>query len=229
MTTQDTRAFSPAVEDYLKAIYNLQTQEEVVSTTAVSLEMKMTPAAASKMFKYLAEIKLIEYIPYYGVRLTPAGKKVALEVIRHHRLLELYLHQALGYGWDEVDAEAEKLEHHISEEFEARIDEMLNFPQFDPHGHPIPTREGEVPPLRGTSLAEAEPGDVLVVLRVGDSDPEALRFLSKLGVRLQAVVSVKDKQPFNGPLTLCIEEREYPLGRDLANLIFVEPYTPTNL
>lgn len=223
MTENPLRSFSPAVEDYVKAVYKIQSQGETVSTNAVSVKMKTSPAAASKMFKYLAEIRLIEYTPYYGARLTAAGEKVALEVIRHHRLLELYLHQALGYGWDEVDAEAEKLEHHISEEFEARIDAMLDFPLVDPHGEPIPTREGSIAPLRGNPLVDAEPGQVVEVLRVRDSSPDILRFLSNLGVRLHSVLAVEAKQPFNGPLTIRIDEKEHVLGRELASHVFVEP------
>lgn len=218
------RSFSPAVEDYLKTIYKIQVHGDTATTNAVAVLMKTSPAAASKMFKYLAEIRLIEHTPYHGARLTSMGEKVALEVIRHHRLLELYLHHALGYGWDEVDAEAEKLEHHISEEFEARIDAMLDFPCVDPHGDPIPTREGSIAPLRGNPLMEAEPGQIVQVLRVLDSSPEVLRFLARLGVRLHCVMEVKDKQPFNGPLTVMIEAQEAVLGRELASHIFVEPY-----
>ena len=138
------RVFSQAVEDYLKAIYSLQQEDESVSTTRLAKRVGTSPAAVTKMIKHLAENKLIDYTPYYGVRLTPAGERIALEILRHHRLLELYLHEALGYDWDEVHAEAEKLEHHISEEFEARIDKLLNFPLTDPHGEPIPTRDGVI-------------------------------------------------------------------------------------
>ena len=223
------RPFSPAVEDYLKVIYKLQQSGESVSTNALSRRMKTTPAASSNMFKTLADMKLIEHTPYYGAKLTPAGEKVALEVIRHHRLLELYLHEALGYGWDEVDAEAEKLEHHISEDFEDRIERLLNYPAFDPHGDPIPTRDGVIEPLRGTSLAEAEAGAVVVVLRVQDEDPSALRFLGQMGVRLNGRIVVVDKQPFNGPLTLRIAEREHTLGRELAGHIFVGSHSEAEL
>ncbi|MCX6381367.1 MAG: metal-dependent transcriptional regulator [Armatimonadetes bacterium] len=225
MSRNVNRPFSPSVEDYVKVIYKLQQSGESVSTNAVSRRMKTTPAAASKMFKVLADMKLIEHTPYYGAKLTLPGEKVALEVIRHHRLLELYLHQALGYGWDEVDAEAEKLEHHISEEFEDRIDQMLDYPKLDPHGDPIPTREGTIEPLRGTSLVDSEAGETVTVLRVQDDDPSALRFLAKMGVRLNGQIRVVDKQPFNGPLTLQIAESEHTLGRELAGQIFVESYS----
>jgi DtxR family Mn-dependent transcriptional regulator len=222
MSPQEGRVFSQAVEDYVKVIYKLQQEEATVSTTALARRMKTTPAAATKMMKALAESRLLDYTPYYGVRLTPAGEKVALEVIRHHRLLEMYLHQALGYGWDEVDAEAEKLEHHISEEFEDRIDRMLDFPVRDPHGDPIPARDGTVAPQRGESLAESEAGETLVILRVRDSDPEALRYLARIGMKLEGVIHVQEKQPFNGPLLLEIEGQTHSVGRELAGHVFVE-------
>ncbi len=222
MEITDTRIFSQAVEDYVKAIYKLQSEDESVSTTGLARKMGTSPAAATKMIKHLAESKLIDYTRYHGVRLTPAGERVALEIIRHHRLLEMYLHQALGYGWDEVDAEAEKLEHHISEEFEARIDRMLDYPSTDPHGDPIPTREGTIAPHRGKPLSDFNPGDRLVILRVRDSNPDALRYLAKLGMTLAVVVEVKDKQPFNGPLTLKIGEQTHSVGRELAGHVFAE-------
>src|ERR1051325_8785196 len=156
-----TREFSQAVEDYVKQIYKLQSEGQSVSNADLAKRLGTTPAAITKMMKQLAEHKLIDYTPYYGVRLTPAGEKIALEVIRHHRLIELYLHQALGYSWDQVDAEAEKLEHHISEEFEERIDRMLDFPSTDPPGDPIPTRAGVIPAHRGRPLSDSEAGDTV--------------------------------------------------------------------
>ncbi len=219
---QNGRVFSQAVEDYLKAIYKLQHEARTVETTMLARKMKNSPAAATKMIKHLAENHLIDYTPYHGAKLTPAGERVALEIIRHHRLLELYLQQALGYGWDEVDAEAEKLEHHISEEFEARIDELLDYPCTDPHGDPIPTRDGLIAPLRGSSLADAEAGQTLVVLRVRDSDPDALRYLAAMGLGLATTLEVRERQPFNGPLTLHLNGATHAIGRELAGHVFVE-------
>ncbi len=215
------RVFSQSVEDYLKAIYKLQTEDGTVSTTVLAKKMGMTPAAVTKMMKHLSAVKLIDYTRYYGVRLTAAGERVALEIIRHHRLLELYLCQALGYGWDEVDAEAEKLEHHISEEFEDRIDRMLDFPSTDPHGDPIPTRDGTVTPHKGIPLADAEAGEIVEICRVRDSDPEVLRYLSRLGMKLEAVIEVTEKQPFNGPITFKIGDAAHSIGRELASHVFV--------
>jgi len=222
MTESNERVFSPAVEDYVKAIYKLQQEMGTVSTTDLAKKMGKSAAAATKMIKHLAESRLIDYARYDGVRLTPAGEKVALEIIRHHRLLELYLHQALGYAWDEVDAEAEKLEHHISEEFEERIDRMLDYPRTDPHGDPIPTRDGVMDSIRGRSLADTEPGEKLIVLRVCDSNPEVLRYLARIGMCLEAIIEVRDKQPFNGPLTLDIDGVTHSVGRELAGHVFVE-------
>ena len=222
MSDIEGRPFSQVVEDYLKAVYKLESEEQAVSTTVLAKRLGTSPAAATKMIKQLAELKLIHHTPYYGVRLTEAGSKVALEVIRHHRLLELYLHQALGYGWDEVDAEAEKLEHHISEDFEDRIDRMLDYPTFDPHGDPIPTRDGEIAPRRGWPLADSNPGDKLVILRVRDSDPGVLRYLAELGMKLEVLLEVTEKQPFNGPLTLKVNGISHSIGRELAGHVFVE-------
>lgn len=222
MGERQARVFSPEVEDYLKAIYELQQEGQTVTTTAVSKVVERPAASVSKMFRYLSGLHLIDHARYQGVRLTPTGEKVALEVIRHHRLLELYLHQALGYGWDEVDAEAEKLEHHISEEFERRIDHMLDYPEVDPHGDPIPARDGTIAPLRGKPLSDAEPGELLVVLRVRDQNPEVLRYLARIGIRLDAAIEVVAKQPFNGPLDIRVAGERHAIGRELAGNVFVE-------
>lgn len=217
------RLLSPAVEDYLKAIYKLQQESAAASTNDIARKVKTSPAAATKMLKHLAEMNLVLHTPYYGATLTEAGMQVALEIIRHHRLLELYLHKALGYSWDEVDAEAEKLEHHISEEFEERINRMLGNPETDPHGDPIPTREGTIAPYRGTSLADAQPEQTLVILRVRDSNPEALRYLARIGMTLGVVVEVLSREPFNGDLKLSVDGVVQSVGQDLAGHVFVEP------
>jgi DtxR family Mn-dependent transcriptional regulator len=155
--------------------------------------------------------------------LTKAGRKVALEVVRHHRLLELYLKEALGYSWDQVHDEAEKLEHHISEEFEEKIFEALGRPRFDPHGDPIPSKDGEVHATDVDPLSDAKPGDVLVIRRVDDGDPELLRYLAELGLIPQVTIEVMGKAPFNGPLTVRVGESQHALGRELASNIFVAP------
>ncbi len=223
MPETNGRVVSSAAEDYVKAIYKLQAEGESVSTTRLARKLKTSPAATTKMLKSLSSNKLINYTPYYSILLTPTGEKMALEIIRHHRLLELYLHQALGYGWDEVDAEAEKLEHHISEDFEDRIDRMLDFPSVDPHGDPIPTRDGFMPTRRGNPLCDCQPGERLIVLRVKDSDPEVLRYLSRIGMVLTTEVEVLERQPFNGPLILKVGSVTHSVGLELAGHVFVEP------
>ena len=222
MSEVQARLSTQAMEDYLKAIYSLQQDNEVVSNNSIAQAVGTSPAATTKMVKQLAENRLIDHAPYQGVRLTPAGEKIALEIVRHHRLIELYLHEALGYDWDQVHAEAEKLEHHISEEFEARIDKLLNFPLHDPHGDPIPMRDGTIAAPRGTALDIANEGELLVISRVRDSSSEALRFLHQLGMRLGTVVEVLEKQPFNGPITLKIGDKTQTIGRELAGHVFVE-------
>ena len=214
---------SSSVEDYVKAIYEIQQHNSVVSTNDLAAQLAISPAAASKMMKHLASLNLVSREPYEGVRLTPSGEKVALEILRHRRLLELYLHKALGYEWDELSAEVERLEHVLSEEMEERIAQFLGDPLTDPHGDPIPTRDGVIAPLRGEPLSNAEAGDTLIILRVSDSDTEALRYLRKLEMRLGVTLEVVEKQPFNGPLTLRIGERLQSIGRELAGRVFVEP------
>lgn len=222
MIEQAERTYSQAVENYLKAIYKLQSREGAVSTNELSRKIRTTPAAVTKMIKHLSELDLAKHTPYYGVRLTESGEKVALEVIRHHRLLELYLHRTLGYRWDEVDAEAEKLEHYISEEFEARIDKLLDFPILDPHGDPIPTRDGRIAAVRGHSLSEAKTGDLLIVRRVCDENSEALRCLAQIGIALDTVIQLVERQTFDQSLTLLVNGEKRIVGRELAKFVFVE-------
>ncbi len=214
---------SQAVEDYLKVIYKLQQENKRVTTTDLARAMKVSPASVTNMIKKLAKMRLVQHTSYQGVGLTKAGEKVALEVVRHHRLLELYLKEALGYSWDQVHDEAEKLEHHISEEFEEKIFEALGRPAFDPHGDPIPTKEGEIHATDFDPLSDAEPGDVLVIRRVDDGDPELLRYLEGLGLLPMVTIEVMGKQPFNGPLTVRVGDVHHALGRELASNIFVAP------
>lgn len=213
-----------SVEDYLKAVYLLTDDDQPVATTAVAASLKVSPAAVTKMLRRLASLRLVNHSRYRGVRLTPAGRKVALEVVRHHRLLELYLSQALGYPLDRVHDEAEILEHAISEEFEESIDRLLGHPRVDPHGDPIPTRSGAVPKVLGAMLAHAEVGEKLVVCRVSDTNVELLRYLVSLGLVPQATLEVTEKLPFGGPVRIRIEEtgKEHFVGSEAARSVFVE-------
>ena len=170
------------MEDYLKAIFHLGRGGGNVTTQALADRMEVSPASVTKMLKRLAEVRLVEYERYQGVHLTEAGRRVAVEILRHHRLLELFLTRALGYTWDEVHDEAELLEHFISEKLEARIAELLGHPSFDPHGAPIPTLDGEIPQNESACLREQELYVPHEISRVSDSDAEALKELAELNL-----------------------------------------------
>ncbi len=216
---------SESVQDYLKAIYRLQEQAGSVSTSALAEAMGVAAASATGMVKKLAGLKLVRHNPYQGVVLTKAGEKMALEVIRHHRLLELYLAEALGYSWDKVHEEAERLEHVISEEFEEKIFEALGRPTRDPHGDPIPTKDGTMAGDRHDRLSDMEPGAMGVIRRVSDRSAEMLRYLGMRGLVPDATLEVVEKAPFNGPITVKTGQISHVLGRDLASHIQVESRT----
>src|SRR2546425_3585686 len=192
--------FSHAVEDCLKAIFLIVQEEKGAGTSALAERLGISPGAVTKMIKKLASLRLVDHSPYRGVTLTPAGEKIALEVIRHHRLLELYLQEALGYTWDQVHSEAERLEHVLSEEMEERIDALLGRPVLDPHGDPIPSRDGALVRPADIRLSDLPDGRAATVARVRDSDPELLRYVGQLGLYPGAAVCVRSREPFSGPL-----------------------------
>jgi DtxR family Mn-dependent transcriptional regulator len=209
--------FSPAVEDYAKAIYALQDRcDGAVSTTALADRLGVTPASASGMVRKLGEQGLVTHEPYRGVRLTTAGTRLALEVLRHHRLLELYLAETLGVPWDRVHDEAEVLEHVLSDDLEALIAAKLGHPTHDPHGDPIPTVDLTLPEEPTESLSALEPGAEGIFVRVSDSDPDMLRYLSQRGIAPGAALRVEDKQPFGGPLFVRLRGEVHVLGGRLA-------------
>jgi DtxR family Mn-dependent transcriptional regulator len=209
-----------AVEDYVKAIYMLETSGEAASTNALASRLDVTPAAVSGMLRKLAGLGLVEHEPYRGVRLTERGRLVALEVIRHHRLLELFLVESLGMGWDEVHAEAEVLEHVLSEELEELIAAKLGNPTLDPHGDPIPSRELAIADDAGScDLYQLEPGSRGTFVRVSDTDPEMLRFLTERGITPGTQLEVIERQPFDGPLSVRVGRRVHVLGAVLARAI----------
>ena len=210
-----------AVEDYLKAIFELQGQEGRVSTTSLANRMGVTAASATGMIKKLAKLNLVTYQPYQGVELTQGGEAIALEVIRHHRLIEQYLAEALGVPWDQVDAEADKWEHILSDELEARIDAFLGYPDRDPHGAPIPSLEGLLAPSSEIRLSELTPGQRAYIAEVSDHDPELLRYLGDLGLFPEVEVTVLEVAPFDGPLTILVGEQERALGREVSQYILV--------
>ena len=213
---------SPAVEDYAKAIYTLQERADgPVTTTALAARLGVSAASASGMVRRLSEIGLAKHEPYKGVELTEAGRAVALEVIRHHRLIELLLAE-LGVPWDRVHDEAEVLEHHISEELEALIAERLGDPTHDPHGDPIPAVDLTVEEGTTISLDQLEPGQHGLFVRVSDSDPEMLRYLSGLGLAPGERLELVRREPFDGPLVVGFAGAEHPLGVALAQAMRVE-------
>jgi DtxR family Mn-dependent transcriptional regulator len=218
---------SPAVEDYCKAIFTLESRaEEPVATNALAERLGLTPGSVSAMLKRLGELGLIEHHPYRGVRLTEEGRRVALEVIRHHRLLELFLAETLEMPWDRVHAEAEVLEHVISEELEQLIAEALGHPTIDPHGDPIPSAELELHELETLPLERLQEGDGGVFVRVSDADPEMLRYLSTHGIAPGDRLYVRERQPFGGPLLVAFGEgegaREHAIGGRLAGAMRVQ-------
>jgi len=218
---------SQSIEDYLKAIYKLQKGGDAVdkvTTSLISERMGVAAASTTNMIKKLADMNLLKYAPYKGVELTPGGEKIALETIRHHRLIELYLSEALGYPWDAVDAEAERLEHAISEEFEDRIDRALGYPTIGAHGEPIPSKQGTIDEPNYPRLSDLEKGRSAIIRRVSDRNPEMLRYIGDIGLQLGTNIEVRDKAPFSGPIQLLIEAgQEQSLGLEVAQHIFVDP------
>jgi DtxR family Mn-dependent transcriptional regulator len=209
--------FSAAVEDYAKAIYALQGRcDGAVSNTALAERLNVTAASASGMVKKMGEHGLVSHVPYRGVRLTEAGERVALEILRHHRLLELYLAESLGVSWDRVHDEAEVLEHHLSEHLEEIISAKLGHPTHDPHGDPIPSVDLVMPEEPTDSLADLQPGDEGTFVRVSDADPEMLRYLAEQGIAPGDDLRVTDRQPFGGPLFVSIRGEIHVLGGQLA-------------
>jgi DtxR family transcriptional regulator, Mn-dependent transcriptional regulator len=220
---QVVETVTSAVEDYAKAIYALETRcGGAVSTTALAERLNVTAASASSMVKKLAEMDLVEHEPYRGVQLTDHGRRIALEVLRHHRLLEVYLAEELGVPWDRVHDEAEVLEHVLSEELEALIADKLGHPTRDPHGDPIPTPDGRIDERPTAALSELEAGERGTFVRVSDSDPEMLRYLTARGIAPGAPLEVVDKQPFDGPLFARFGEDVHVLGGALAAAMRIE-------
>ena len=213
-----------AIQDYIKAIFKLQPEGSLgVSTSAIAEKMDVSAASVSGMIKKLAKAGLLTHSPYQGVALTEAGRRVALEMIRHHRLIELYLMKALGYTWDQVDAEAERLEHVISEDMEDRMAAFLDQPTEDPHGDPIPTKEGYMSMVRYAPLSTIDAGQTVRIRRVRDSDPDLLRYLGRLGMYPNVVVEVLARSPFDGPLVVRVCACDHALGAQVTDSVFVEP------
>ena len=214
-----------AVEDYLKAVYSLTGEEGRASTNALAQELGVSPASVTGMIQKLAagDPPLLDYQKHRGVALTKVGRDAALRTIRHHRLIEMFLHEALGFSWDEVHEEAERLEHVISERLEERIAESLGDPTHDPHGDPIPTRSLEIPPSRNIRMSDMRPNQQAVIRRVRDSDPQLLRYLSNLGIKPGAEVTAKGYSAFDENLQVEVQGgEEIVLGLRVTRQVYVE-------
>lgn len=219
-------AHSEAIEDFLKAVYMLQQEHDRVQTSALAEALDISAPSITEMAKKLAKANLVAHEPYRGIRLTPEGERVALEIVRHHRLLELFLVRALGYTWDEVHAEAERLEHAVSERLAERIAEYLGNPRYDPHGDPIPSVEGDVYSRDLTPLAEWPREHQGKVERLRDQSPDMLRYLAQKGLVVGAQVEVIASDPFDGPLMLRVDGYEQVIGQNVAQFVLVAPYEP---
>jgi len=215
---------SSSIEDYLKAIYKLEERDgsPPVSTGDVAQAMDVSPASASNMIKRLDDLGFLTYEAYEGATLTDPGRTIALEVIRHHRLLELYLKEVMGFSWDEIHEEAEILEHHISERFETRIEEMLGNPTRDPHGHPIPDRDGSVDELPTRSLADLAEGDAATIDHIADEDGDLLDLLEQRGLLPGAPVEVIETRPLDGLLVVAVDGTQQLIGQPVAQKVVVE-------
>ena len=212
---------SESIEDYLKAIYALNKETEKVVTTQLAERLEVKPASVTGMVRKLADMKLVIYKPYQGVDLTKSGQKIALEIIRHHRLLELYLNEVMGLPWDKVHGEAEKLEHALSEELEDRIDELLGHPTTDPHGAPIPSKAGKINSSSSHKLSELKQGEQAKIAEVYDEDAGFLRYVGELGLFPGKSIEVVNIAPYKGPLTLKLNKNEIVIGCEAAEQIMV--------
>ncbi|MFZ0544936.1 MAG: metal-dependent transcriptional regulator [Candidatus Promineifilaceae bacterium] len=212
-----------AIEDYLKTIYILEQEESPVSTSRVAAARNVQPGSATSMIQRLGKFNLVEYKKHRGVTLTESGREIALEVLRHHRLVELYLMEALGFSWDEVHEQADILEHVISEKLEERMAAALNYPEFDPHGDPIPSKEGVMATVDNRPLATLRTGESAVVSRIpDDANGSLLRHLADLGLVLGKRFTVSEIASIDGPMTLDIEGNEVVIDLNIARAVLVE-------
>ncbi|MBI4547801.1 MAG: metal-dependent transcriptional regulator [Ignavibacteriae bacterium] len=211
-----------STEDYIKSIYKLKKEGKSVSTSSLAKHLNIGDGSVTGMVKKLSDRKLIHYRPYQGVELTEEGRRLALKMTRRHRLWEMFLVQFLGYQWDKVHDEAERLEHMTSDELEDRIDKALGYPKVDPHGDPIPTVTGELVELTYKNLAECEAGKSYVIIRVSDESPEVLQYLTQFGLSLNKKIKLMQKIQFDGSVVIKVRSQQMPLSQRLAQSIFVE-------
>lgn len=213
---------SPTLRAYVTAIHKLQRQTGWASTGEVARWLRVTDAAVTQMVKRMSQSHLVRHRAYRGVCLTDTGQRIAIEMVRHHRLLETFLHKTVGMPWDQIHAEAERLQAHISPELESRIDELLGFPRFDPHGSPIPSADGIMPEVSYLPLDDvAVVGGEFTLVRVSDRDAGLLRYLDTLPLQLGATIKVEDIGPFHGPITITENDRRFVLSHEIARKLFV--------
>lgn len=222
----DPARYSSSAEDYTKVIYGLREHGQAAATTSrIAAKVGVSNSSASEMIRKLGELGLVEHVPYGEVKLTKEGLRIALRTLRRHRLIELYLVTALDYSWDEVHAEAEVLEHAVSEMFLDRIAELLGDPKVDPHGDPIPTKDGRILAKRTRMLSELEPGVRGTIARVSDADPDMLRYLTECQISLGEPIEVLQRHPFDGPLVVRIgtppSDVVHTFGHAITDAVFV--------
>lgn len=217
------KSHSPSIEDYVKTVYKLtERRGATVTTTALAGALDVAPSSVSGMVRKLADTGLVQHARYRSVELTAAGRRLALDVVRRHRLIELYLVAELGYSWDEVHDEAEQLEHVVSDKLLDRIAERLGDPEYDPHGDPIPARDGTIRAPQTVLLSELEPGSAGRFVRVDDADPDLLRHLQSIGIALGVAITVLAKQPFGGPLEIRAGSEKHSLAPGLTDAMSIE-------
>jgi DtxR family Mn-dependent transcriptional regulator len=212
---------SDTMQDYLKTVFSLQHRQKIVTTSELAERLGVTPASVTGMLKKMAAKRLVAYKPYKGVSLTSSGRKIALDVLRQHRLLELYLTKIVGVPWDRVHDEAERLEHAVSPDLMARLDDLLGQPRHDPHGSPIPAHDGRIDKLATTRLSDLRVGQVAVVAEVTDENPELLRYLGSCDLFPGTRFTVRAIAPFDGPITILIDSLEHIIGRKAAAEVYV--------
>ncbi len=221
--TTDHEPLTRSVEDYLKAIYRLSPGGRHASTSGIAHLLELSAPSVSGMVKRLSELGLLEHTPYKGVQLTDAGRRAALRMVRRHRLIEAYLVEFLAYSWDIVHAEAERLEHAVSDALVERMAAALGHPSVDPHGDPIPAADGSIHEPASTALADVSVGRTVEIRRVDERDPERLRYLAALRLVPGVVVTVRDRQPFGGPMTVEAAGERHAIGAELAQVVLCAP------
>ena len=218
---QENDLFSNRTEDYLKNIFKLEQSFTPVKTSSIASKMELSSASVTGMLKKLDKMKLVVYQPYQGVSLTKKGEKVALEIIRHHRLIELFLNQKMGIDWDKVDIEAEKLEHVLSEELEEVLDKSLGFPTLDPHGDPIPSKEGNIKKMSEKKLLEMEKGVKVSVTRVEQENNKVLKYLGEIGLIPGVSVKILEKSVNTDTITIRVNGISHTFSNFVGSFVFV--------